>query len=152
MAKNWVVVADRSTAKIFLVATPTGKLQDLETLKYPKGRMRAREIDADRPGRAFQSAGSQRHGMERASDVKKQEAMAFARQIASRLEGARLQNGLARLILVAPPEFLGLLRDNLSAETRELVQAEFDLNLTAMKPSEIRAHLPEKLFTAINAR
>jgi protein required for attachment to host cells len=118
-------------------------------LKHPKGRMRAREIDADRPGRAFQSAGTKRHGMERASDVKKQEALAFARQIASRLEAARLQNDLARLILVAAPEFLGLLRDTLSAETRSLVQAEFDLNLTGMTPREIRAHLPEKLFASI---
>jgi len=152
MAKNWVVVADRASAKIFSVATPTAQFKAIETLEYPAGRMRARDIDADRPGRSFQSAGTKRHGMERSTDAKKQTAAAFARQVAARLESARVQDGLARLILVAAPEFLGLLRDNLSAETRDLVQAEFDLNLSGMKPGEIRAHLPEKLFPAIETR
>ena len=150
MARNWVVVADSASAKIFSVATPTAKLEEIETLEHPEGRLRARDIDADRPGRSFQSAGTKRHGMERPTAAKKQTVTVFARQVAARLESARLQNGLAKLILVAAPEFLGLLRDNLSAETRALVLAEFDLNLTAMKPSEIRAHLPEKLFSAID--
>lgn len=152
MAENWVIVADSASAKIFSVAAPTAQLKEVETLEHPEARMRAQDIDADRPGRSFQSAGHMRHGMERSSDVKKQEAGAFARQVAARLDSARMQNDLDKLILVAAPEFLGLLRDQLSAETRNLVQAEFDLNLTGMKPSEIRAHLPEKLFTTLEMR
>lgn len=153
MAKNWVVVADSASAKIFAVAGPTaGKLKEVETLSHPDGRKRAREIDADRPGRSFQSAGTMRHGMERSTDAKKQAVTTFARQVAGRLESARLQDGLMRLILVAPPEFLGLLRDNLSAEAKSLLQGEFALNLTGMKPDEIRSHLPEKLYNAIEPR
>lgn len=152
MAKNLVIVADSASAQFFSVATPTGTLKEVETLQHPKGRKRAREIDADRPGRSFQSAGTKRHGMERSTDAKKQAATEFARRVAARLESARLQDSLTRLILVAAPEFLGLLRDQLSVDTRTLVQAEFDLNLTGMKPGEIRAHLPEKLFRAIETR
>lgn len=152
MAKNWVVVADSAAAKIFSVAAPTAPLKEVETLEHPEARMRAQDIESDRPGRSFQSAGNMRHGMERSSDAKKQEAIAFAREVAARLESARLQNGLDKLILVAAPEFLGLLRDHLSAETRNLVQAEFDLNITGMKPRDIRAHLPEKLWTTIATR
>lgn len=84
--------------------------------------------------------------MSREVDPKKQEAIAFAKQVAERLESARLQGEVDRLILVAAPEFFGLLRDHLKAELQRLIEEEFSLDLVQMKPHEIRAHLPETLF------
>ena len=151
MAKNWVVVADSASARIFSVATPLAPLEELETMEHPAGRLRAQNIDADRPGRSFQSAGSMRHGMEREVDPKKQAAMNFAKTVAERLETARAQGQVERLILVAAPEFLGLLRQHLGAEARQIVDSDFALNLAGMTPVNIRKHLPEKLFATIQA-
>lgn len=164
MANHWVVVANHSVARIFTPAPPAPRLKDpegqqfsteeavearlieLETLEHPEGRMKAQSIDADRPGRAFESAGAKRHAMSREVDPKKQQAIAFARQIAERLETARLQGEIDRLILVAAPEFLGLLRDHLTADLGRMTEEEFSLDLAQMTPQEIRAHLPETLF------
>jgi protein required for attachment to host cells len=151
MAKNWVLVADSASARIFSMTGPRSSLQEIETLDHPEGRLPAQEINADRPGRSFASAGKRRHAMEREVDPKKQAAITFAREIVERLESARAQGDLERLILVAAPEFLGLLREHLSSETKRAVENEFALNLAAMAPDEIRAHLPEKLFSTLTS-
>lgn len=146
---NWVVVADSASAKIFSVAGPRSSLEERETLDHPEGRLPAGEINADRPGRSFASAGKRRHAMEREVDPKKQGIITFARRVVDLLENARAQGELERLILVAAPEFLGLLREHLSAETKRIVENEFALNLTGMPADDIRAHLPEKLFSIL---
>ena len=164
MAKNWVVVANNTGARIFTPAPPAPRLKDpqeiqyateelppvrlveVEALEHPAGRLKAQSFDADRPGRSFESAGMKRHAMSREFDPKKQEAIAFAKRVAERLESARLQGEVERLILVAAPEFLGLLRDSLTPELQGMIEEEFSLDLVQMKPHEIRAHLPETLF------
>jgi len=163
MAKNWVMVANNSGARIFTPAppaprlkdpqalqdeSPTARLVELETIEHPEGRLKSQSIDADRPGRSFESAGMKRHSMSREVDPKKQEAITFAKEVAERLESARLQGEVEQLILVAAPEFLGLLRGNLSSELRRMIAEEFSLDLFHMTPQEIRAHLPAELFSA----
>jgi protein required for attachment to host cells len=166
MAKNWIVVANNSGARIFTLAPPVPRLKDpealqysteellpsrlveLETLEHPEGRLKSQAIDADRPGRSFESAGMKRHAMTREVDPKKQEAITFAGQVAERLESARRQGEVERVILVAAPEFLGLLRDHLTSEFRRMIEEEYSLDLAQMTPQDIRAHLPETIFSA----
>jgi protein required for attachment to host cells len=62
------------------------------------------------------------------------------------LESARRQGEVEHLILVAAPEFLGLLRDSLTPGFRRMIVEEFSLDLVQMTSHEIRAHLPETLF------
>lgn len=149
---TWVVVADRSAARIFSAPTPTGALDELESLENPEGRMPARELTSDLPGRAFDSAGAGRHAMESEVGPREQAAVKFARQLAGRMESARSRGEVERLIVVAAPEFLGLLRDALGSATRQAIEAEFPLNLMKMTPAEIRGHLPEKLYSTLAAR
>ena len=152
MANTWVLVADSASARLFSAATPTGPLEELESLTHREGRMHPRELTSDLPGRAFDSAGQGRHAMESHAEPQKQEAIAFARRLAERLDKARSQGEIERLIVVAAPAFLGLLRDHLGMKIRRLVEAEFALNLVRLAPNEIRGHLPEKLFATIGPR
>ena len=163
MANNWIVVANNTAARIFTLVAPAPRLKDdslpttgqelsrleeQEFLENPQGRVKNQALDADRPGRAYQSAGKSRHGVTREVDAKTQEVIRFARQVAARLESARRQGEVERLVLVAAPEFLGLLRQHLSAELRRMIDQELSLDLLPMKAQEIRAHLPETLFGA----
>lgn len=149
MAKTWVVVSDSSAARIFAAPTPTGSLEELESLVLPEGRMRAGQLETDAPGRAFDSMGAGRHAMEKEVGPREHEVAAFARELARRLAAARSQGEIERLIVVAAPEFLGKLRDSLDAATRKLVEAEFSLNLVKQTAAEIRGHLPEKLYSTL---
>lgn len=149
MARTWVVVADSSSARIFGAAKPTSDLEELESLVLPEGRMPARKLATDSPGRAFDSVGAGRHAMENEVGPREHEVNLFARHLADRMTAARARGEIERLVVVAPPEFLGKLRDALDATTRKVVAAEFALNLVKRSAAEIRGHLPKKLYSTL---
>jgi protein required for attachment to host cells len=145
MRKTWIVVADQSHARIYEAAKPLGPLAEIERLEHAVGSKRGGEILSDRPGRAFDSVGGGRHAMEPEVDAKEVEAMRFAKKIVTRLEKGRTSDRFDRLILVAGPHFLGLLRQALGPGLADLVSAAIAKNLGQYDAREIRAHLPERL-------
>lgn len=152
MHKTWVLVADAGAARIFAAPTPTGALQEINGFANPEGRLPARELTSDLPGRAYDSAGTGRHAMENQVGPRKQAAIEFARLLAAHLAQARARGELQRLIVCAPPEFLGLLRQALDDGTRRLVADEHALDLVKMTPEEIRSRPPDKLYSTLAAR
>lgn len=115
-------------------------------LSHPEGRLHEQDLVSDRPGRTFDSQGTGRHAKEVEVGPKKHEAIVFAGRIAERLEAGRVRNAFDKLALIAPPEFLGLLRDALNPQLRALVLHEVDKNVSRLDPAAIRTRLPERLF------
>lgn len=144
MSRTWVVVADQSLARIFAAEGATGPLLELESLPHPEGRAHERDLTEDRPGRVIARGGLGLHSME---DDGRRDASteAFAKEIAERLEAARAEGRLERLVLVAPPAMLGILRQQLSASIQALVTCEIHKELVGFDAAGIRSHLPEKL-------
>lgn len=145
MSYAWIVVADAARARIFFADGPTSPIQPLEQLVSPEARLHGRDLASDRPGRSFDSAGAGRHGTDAATSPKEHEANRFAKTIADHLEQGRIGNSYTRLILVAEPHFLGLLRKAISAETRRLITQELDKDLSRFDQKDIRSHLPQRL-------
>lgn len=148
MLKTWVIVADRSAARIFEVNSANGKIEEIESLVHPEGRESERELTSDRPGRGFESVGGSRHAYGADGGQVRQGAVEFARLVGRRIGAARNQGEVDRVVLVAAPATLGLLRASLDAPTRQLVVGEYDLNLVHLKAAEIQAHLPDDLGKA----
>jgi protein required for attachment to host cells len=84
------------------------------------------------------------HGTGGERSPHKHEAQLFARQIAAELEHER--QGFDRLVLVAGPEMLGLLRAALSDSLRARVSAEVDKDLEGQPSSAVLEHLPRTVF------
>lgn len=145
MSKTWVVVAGSSRARIFTVSKPRGPLQEREDLTKPSARQHETDLTSDRPGRSFDSWGKGRHAYEEPTPPKAREALEFSREVADRLDTARARSELERLVLVAAPAFLGLLRQHLGPELKKHVVLEIDKDLSRADAREIRAHLPERL-------
>jgi protein required for attachment to host cells len=145
MNSTWIVVAERARARIFAVSDVGGKLRELTDLSHPESRLHARELSSDLPGRAFDSHGQGRHGMEQATDLKEQEAHAFALEIARHVDRNRLDGSFDALILVAPPKFLGRLRSELSKACKEAIVGEIDKNLVEADEKTIERQLSELL-------
>ncbi len=140
MQKTWVVVADRSRARIFSIATPRAPLTEIEDLVHPEARAHDRDLTSDRPGRT-----SDNHVLGNAHAARDQQAQEFAREIASRLEAGRNTTQFERLILVAGPDVLGLLRKAMNGHLAKLVVREVEKNLTQQRADEIRKLLPTYL-------
>jgi protein required for attachment to host cells len=144
MSKHWIVVADRSKARIFTVDDPHGALQEVETLDHPEGREHARDINADRPGRAYDSSGQGRHAMGTSVEPMEQDAIRFSKEVSEHLRAACQDGRCNRLLLVAGPDFLGLLRKQLNTPPNVRIK-EIDKNLCNFDAREIRSHLPDRL-------
>lgn len=149
MPATWIVVADSSAARIFTAGSPIGGLQEIASYAHPEGRAHDRDLRTDEPGMTKDRAGYAKHGIEPKVKPKEQEAIAFARSLAQRIESARAKNEINRIILVAPPEFLGHLRSVLDVEVRKIVEGEYNLNVVRKSPEEIRKHLPDRLYSAL---
>ena len=67
----------------------------------------------------------------------------FARALASRLQHARTTGEYDRLVLVAPPKFLGLLRASLDSPTERCIVGSLDKDLAASDEKELVKHLGE---------
>lgn len=144
MNNYWVVVADQSKARIFSVADSRSALLEVGVLEHPEARELEQTLTSDRPGRAFDTKGRGRHAMGSTVEPGKQENLRFARQVADHLLAAHNEGRCDRLLLVAGPPLLGLLKDNLDTSSG-LEVSVLEKNLGQYDAQEIRKHLPERL-------
>ncbi len=141
MSNTWVVVAESSRARIFELHKPGGEFTELADLVHPQSRLKDSARLSDSPGRTFNSQGRGKHTMSPETDPRRHEGEVFASEIAHRLEAGRTAGKYDKLILAAPPEFLGLVRASLNTETAGLVGKTINKNIVRLKPGEIREHL-----------
>jgi protein required for attachment to host cells len=144
-ATVWVAVADSARARLFAARNALAPLDEIETLVNPEARIPQRELVSDAPGRSFRRVGRQRALMSSEVNAKQHETLAFARQIAERLNEARVRGEYHKLVLVAAPAFLGVLREQLDKHVLELVCTTLDKDLTQLRAEELRARLPQRL-------
>ncbi|MDY6956093.1 MAG: host attachment protein [Pseudomonadota bacterium] len=143
----WILVADAARARFYQAQGARGPLLELEDAVHPASRLPGHELLADRPGRALDSHGEHRHGMEPTIDPKDEEARRFAAELCARLRERYQAHAFTHLVLVAPPRFLGFLRNALDHQIASRVLASVDLDLThCTTPDVVRAHLPDPLY------
>jgi protein required for attachment to host cells len=142
-----ILVADGGRAVLYGATHASGELEELEDFVNPEGQLRPQEYESDSPGRTFDSKGEGRHAMAPDTDPHQAAAEKFSRLLAGKLQEACQQGRIARVGLVAAPRFLGHLRSVLDGGAARQVVLEVDKNLTHEKASEVRAHLPAKLFS-----
>jgi protein required for attachment to host cells len=142
---TWLVVADNSRARIFSMETRSSPIEEIETIVHTEARLHEHEMTSDAPGRGNGKAGAGGHVYQDEVSPKEQESINFAREIANELDAARKNNKFKQFVLVAAPEFLGNLRNQLNAQTQKLTCFELAKNLSNLKAAEIRKHLPERI-------
>lgn len=144
MGKTWVLVADRVRARLFEIGDEKPALNEVEVFVNPEGRDPAGSRGDMRPTRSIESVGGARHAIEPHTTPETKYADRFARRLHDALEQGRVQHRYERLVLVAPPRFLGALHGALGKNVRSHVVSEVRRNLTAMTPDQIREHLGEQ--------
>ncbi|MGB5703895.1 MAG: host attachment protein [Polyangiales bacterium] len=142
---TWIVVAHDAGARFFENHGRGTGLELVEEIEHPEGRARDRDMASDRPGRAFRknSSDPSRASMSQSEGPHDRAVSDFARALADKLKDGRVQNRYWRLVLVAPPRFLGLLRSALDGPTAKLVTGSLDKDLAASKTSELVERLDE---------
>jgi protein required for attachment to host cells len=149
MATTWIVAADESRARVLQVARPEKRLDEVENLLNPEGRLQDRELQSDAEPRFSGHGGVGKPGSAPtggpASDREAQGAVehsarTFARQVGRYLEKARIEHRFDELVLVAPPKFLGALRKELDKEVAKLVKDELPKDLSWFNARELERY------------
>ena len=144
MSDIWVTVADSCRARIFKAGTPSGPLEEIQTLAHPEARLHEGDLTTDRSGRDTNSS-SGSHGFGTETQAKEEEAVRFASFVCNTLEANHQKGSFDKLYIVAAPAFLGLLRKHRSNNVKQVVVEELSKNLATSDPKTIRSHLPKYL-------
>lgn len=136
MGRHLVLVADSSNARIMEKSdgrlSQLGPVYDRDTLigDFDKG--------ASKPGR-IKKTSSGTHSFAPHSDIHRVEKDQFIKEIAK-----HLNNGLSNmdsLVLIAPPQTLGELRKQLSANVLSKVEREVGKDLTKMRGNDLLSYV-----------
>ena len=138
---TWVVVADSSRGKIYVQDKHGSELQEMVDMVHPGARLHGTELTSDRSGRHSGAFGQGSHMFDVRTEAKDHEAESFAKEIAERLETGRTSGQFQKLVLMAPPAFLGILREQLGGEVRKLVVEEIAKDLVTHSIDEVRDKL-----------
>ena len=141
MTTTWILVASRSGASLFESNWPGETMRRLQDIPHPEGRLQNSEIDSDKPGRAFDSMGEARHSMSKELDATEKVAQQFARELAELLNKNRNTNVYDKIILMAAPKFLGLLRAALDSNTAALVVQTVNKELLEVSQEDVISYL-----------
>lgn len=141
MSRTWILVAESSRAIVFATEGPDGVLTEVEALAHPEGRLHARDLVTDYAGKDGGSVGQSPHVLAEKVGPHKQEVIDFAHLLAKHLEAGRVHGKFDRLVLVAPPAFLGELRNCLGKELMALVSRQVDKNLVHQPAEVLRQYL-----------
>ena len=112
---TWIIVADESAATVYARKARNGPLTELFRMTNEAARKKTGDLISDRGGRSFDSHGQGRHTMTKEqSGPKKHAAIAFAKDIAKRINKAIHGGDCDEIAVIAAPRFLGVLRDALA--------------------------------------
>lgn len=138
---SWILIASRTGARI--IEKQGRELSLVQELTHARGRLRDRDVDSDRHGRSSSRSGASSHSFGQPESPHEHDAKGFARELAESLRQGRLEGHYQRLVLIAEPHFLGLVKQALDDVTGRLVAATVAKDLTHVELRQLAPHLPE---------
>lgn len=141
MKATWILVADRARARLFTPGADGHALVELKDFINPEGVHPAQAYGHERAPRTHERMGPARHAIEPHSTPEEKAAERFAHALVETLERGRVEHRFERLLLVAPPHFLGTLERVLGRQLRHCVAAQLDQDLTMLSPDAIQSRV-----------
>lgn len=140
---QYVLVADAARARLFRWSDES-ELEQVGCWTHPESRLQNRELLSDGPARNQAFPGGPRSTAD-PPDAHRVEAVRFARQLAETLRDGRVHGTYDHLVIVAPPKFLGMLRDALDAPTAKLIRVSLANDFTHLPLHQLGPTLRQRL-------
>ncbi len=140
---TWILIANGARARILEHKALGSGITALEGMEYSQQSLSSSQIMADKPGRAFSTAGTARSAMQPSTDpVAKREAD-FAHNLAEILNDKFSIKAFDRLAIFAAPKAMGDIREALSENIKTAIIAEIAKDLTKVPNDKIAKHLED---------
>lgn len=151
-----VVVADERRASFFDVTRPSAGLHDAGAVENSAGRLKDIDLETDREGRRFGGTvgathgqslvQSHHHGVDGERSTLLHDLSLFAKEVGRRIDADRMERKFDKLVIVAAPKMLGLLRRAIPAPVQAMVVGEVSKDLVNHGPDAILNAIPRDAF------
>ncbi len=141
MNTNWILVANRSGARLFENTGPGKGLTLLRDIAHAEGHLKNQDFNADKSGRSFDSVGEGRHATGKSQSPTEHETQKFSKELATMLNEGRTANAYHALILVAEAGFLGVLKGELDDQVSKLVTETIEKDMAKVADGDIATSL-----------
>jgi protein required for attachment to host cells len=149
-----VVVADERRATFFDLSRPSNGLHEVGVVENPVGRLKDMDLETDRPGRRSGGvpgtspgpAQAHHHGVDGERSTLLHELTLFAKEVGRRIDADRNGRKFDKLVIIAAPKMLGLLRQSLPSPVQPLIAAEVAKDLANRGPEAILNAIPRETF------
>jgi protein required for attachment to host cells len=139
---TWVLIADSSLGRLYSVPARGKPWVLLKEYTHAASRVSEGGLTTDQPGRTHgSSATGARSAMQSKTSPKEAEFEHFAHELAQVLHDGHGQQAYGRIVLVAPPHFLGLLRKAINDTVSKLIGATLDKDYLHLGARDIHRHL-----------
>lgn len=146
MNTQWVIVADRSRARIFETDLNFNGLREVEDLLNPEGRLDDADLRHDAKGRFYgKGERHQAHTAEPPVSQQEHDEEKFSRDVMELLTRGCDAKRYQRLVMIAPPEFLGLLRKQLPERVEQHITRQIDSDISNLPLQQIDDYLKRHL-------
>lgn len=140
MDRIWILVADASYARLFEVGED-GDWSLLREFEHAESREQGQDLMANRPGKIQHRVEYDAKGTN-PIEFKREHHEAFARELVHHLDQQANARSFDRLAVVAPPKFLGLLRELMPQRVKAMVSVELDKDYTTLRPEKMAELVP----------
>ena len=139
--RTWIMVADAAQARFFVNEGGQLRPHDEASLDDPTAHVRSHDLVSDRPGRTMDSVGGAHHAEGPRVDPHRAAKAGFAKHVADFVEKSAIDDKFDDLVVVAPPQMLGDLRNALGRHSAARLVGTAPKDLTKIPTSELDAHL-----------
>ena len=143
--KTWILIADGARARLVESQGVGAALTPVGNATFGASHAPSRDFGTDKPGRTHDRSGTRQTAKEPRTDWHTFEKERFATDMAHVLDVEAERNAFDRLVLVAPPKTLGVLRKELGAGALKRVVAEVGKDLTHLPDRELAPHLAAEI-------
>lgn len=145
MQNSWVLVANGSQARLFNLDGPKKSFTLIKEFEHPESRMKTDKLSSDRSGHFMNSSTQGSGSFQEPTDPKTYELERFALELTKTLDEGRAANKFEKVVLVASPHFLGLLKQNMSDQLSKAVSHTIQKDYTAVNDrdmlDQIKVHM-----------
>jgi protein required for attachment to host cells len=139
--RTWILIPDGGCARVLTSTGADHHLTEVPGLSFEADLPASHELGTDRPGRSHESQGHARHAIEPNVDQHAQLKQKFVASVVDALTDKHNEGAFDKLIIVAPPTVLGMIRPQLKGRLRDVTVHEVDKDLTKTPNHEIASHL-----------
>lgn len=148
---TWILTANAGRARFFSQASASSALEEINDMLNAQVNLQTAETESDRIGQRAASksihsvgAPTQPSGYQPNPSPAEHQTEVFARDIADYLLRGYQDRHFQKLMLVASPQFLGVIRKLLHPDLISSVTLEINKDYTHLDKKELLEHLDEK--------